>query len=201
VFAVQVTKPQEFENQLAQAAAPMGLEARDFLGQRIYTLPAEAIGMMMPGMEGAEGESMSLGIGGGYILMGPTPSVEQSLRATSQTGVATLATDDHFSRAVSALGDQQVIAWSFTNTIDQAEVMMAAQRKSMNDTIEQIREFAPEAAEQMQAENEMMLKMMDAIDFDLLRKHIGPSVWRVQSVEDGFLMHSYTLSAAPKPAN
>ena len=41
----------------------------------------------------------------------------------------------------------------------------------------------------------------NAIDFDLLRKHIGPSVWRVQSIDDGFLMHSFTLAVAPKAAN
>lgn len=201
VLAVQCTKPQEFENQLAKAAADMGVDARDFLGQRIYTLPAEAMGMMMPGMDMGDGDSMSLGIGGGFIVMGATPAVEQSLRATSQTGVATLAADESFSRAVSALGDQPAVGWSFSNTIDQMEVMLSQQRKAMNDSIEQIREFAPEAAEQMQAENALALKMMDAVDFDLLRRYIGPSVWRVQSIDDGFLMHSYTLSAAPKASN
>jgi hypothetical protein len=159
------------------------------------------MGMMMPGMGMDDGESVSLGIGGGFILMGPTPAVEQSLRATSQTGAATLAADQHYSRAVSALGDQPVIAWSFSNTVDQMEVMLSQQRAALMDSIDQIREFAPEVAEQMQAENEMTLKMMDAVDWDLMRRHIGPSVWSVQSIDDGFLMHSFTLSAAPKTGN
>jgi hypothetical protein len=200
VFAVQCTNPQEFETLLAANVAQMGIEARDFLGQRIYTMPAEAMAMMpMPG--GGGGEAVSLGIGGGYIVLGGTSAVEGALRATSQTGALTLEADSGFKRAVAAIGGDPVIAWGYSDTINQVEAQIYAQRMQLNQMVEDMREFAPEAAQQMQAEYDKIFKFIDDLDFDLLQKHIGPSVWRVRSIDDGFVMNSYTLSAAPSAGN
>src|SRR5262245_30215949 len=46
VWAVQCTKPQEFESLIQQWAAQAGMESRDFLGQRIYSMKPEMMGML-----------------------------------------------------------------------------------------------------------------------------------------------------------
>ncbi len=205
MFAIECTKPQEFENLISGLAAQGGMEARDFLGQRIYTMPEGMMDMLpVPGMDMGP---MSLGIGGGYILLGATSSVEQGLRSTSQPGNAGLASNTDYQRAVAALSKEGVVAWGYTNTVDALESSLAVQRAAMEEDMKAMMEDmnaegedGGEDAKAFQAHMEEQMKqstkMFDLMDFNLLRQHIGPAAWQVQSTEDGFVMRWYQLGAA-----
>ena len=44
-----------------------------------------------------------------------------------------------------------------------------------------------------QFEDDPATAFLQDIDFDVLRKYIGPSVWEMHSIEDGFIVRSYVL--------
>jgi hypothetical protein len=186
VTAIECTKPQEFENAFAGLAAQGGFEARDFLGQRIFS--------MNPQMMGG-GQAMSIGIGGGFVLVGPTPSVEQTLRATSQPAQGTIAANSEFQRAMAVLPSQEAIAWGYTSTVDAMEATVAVQKASMQQMIDDIREDDPEFAEEMAADLKKDFELLDKFDFNMLRRYIGPTAWQIRSTADGFEGNFYMLAA------
>lgn len=204
IFAIECTKPQDFENFLSPLAAQAGIEARDFLGQRIYTMPEEAAEMMMP-FPGMEAGSISLGIGGGFLLIGPTSAVEQGLRASGEPGGASLASNSDFQRATGTLARDAVVAWGYSDTVDAAEMTVAVQKHTMEQHMRQMREEAEqwetedeeeansikEMLEQQEKQMRDAMKIWDKINFDLLRRYIGPASWQITSGEDGFTMRSY----------
>lgn len=194
VWAVQCTNPQEFENLFSGWASQIGMESRDFLGQRIFSMKPEMMGMMPVEMS----QPMSLGIGGGFVLIGPTTGVEQALRASSQTGVASLSSDANFQKAVATLSADPAVAWGYSLTTDTIEASMKGRKAADMRTIEDIKEFDPDGAADYQKEIEQTYKVLDAFDFDLLRKYMGPSVWQIRATEDGFVGNFYMLSAEPK---
>ncbi|MCI0630194.1 MAG: hypothetical protein L0Y44_06010 [Phycisphaerales bacterium] len=192
LLAIDCPKPQQFEDALAALAGP--LEARDFLGQRIYSIEPEMLGPMLPEM-GMEMESLSIGIGGGFVLLGPTPAVEQGLRATSQAAAGGLAANADFQRAAAALPVRGAAAWGYTDTVNSIEATLAQQRMMLQKEIDQQRAWDPESAAAMEARLKEELALLDKIDFKLLREHIGPSIWRMRATEDGFEGNAYLLSA------
>jgi hypothetical protein len=201
-FAIECTKPQDFENLIAPYAAQAGIEARDLLGQRIYSLPEDMALMPVPGMDMGP---MSLGIGGGFIVIGSTPAVEQALRATGQSGAASLFTEPDYQRAAAALKDANPIAWGYSDTISSLESTIEAQKHSMRESMKQMeetmRDMDDEDAESAKHIKDYMQRQMDSmkiwddIDFNLLRQHIGPQVWQVLSNDDGFVVKAYLMAA------
>jgi hypothetical protein len=205
VMAIECPKPQEFENAFSQMAAQGGIEARDFLGQRIYTMEPDMMMMMMPMLGETQGP-VSLGIGGGFVLIGPTTAVEQGLRATSEPGGASLTSSADFQRAIATLSKEGSVAWGYSDTIDSLEANLAVQRERMEQMIKQMREDAEEWGDEdadmkgiqdrIEAQMRESLKRWDDIDFNLLRQHIGPGAWEVRSIDSGFVMRAYLLSAS-----
>lgn len=188
MVAIECAKPQEFENAIAPMAAQFGLEARDFLGQRVYSMNPQA---MMPGMT----EPLSIGIGGGFVIIGQTPAVEQGLRASSQTGAGGLTSDKAFQRALMALPKDNVIAWGYSNTVDSIEAAILGAQASAQKQIEDIRKDDAEEADAMQAALQKQTDTLKKFDFSLFREYIGPSVWQARSTEDGFQGTFYLLAA------
>lgn len=209
LMAIECAKPQEFEGFFSGLAAQMGLEARDFLGQRIYTIDPEMMMMMAP--VPMEAEAVSIGIGGGFVMFGGTPAVENALRATGAGAAAgVLSTSADFQRAIGALSNDPVIAWGYSDTVDAMESQFAVQRETMENMIKQMREDAAEWAKEngeegaagmdefnaeFEADMRESMKMWEMFNFALLRKHIGPGAWQVTSTDDGFMMKAYLLGA------
>ena len=75
---------------------------------------------------------------------------------------------------------------------------MKAQKAADLRMVEEIKEFDAAGAAEYQKQIEQSYKVLDAFDFDLLRKYIGPSVWQVRSTEDGFVGNGYMLSPDAK---
>ncbi len=189
-FAVECTKPEQFETALAEYAPMMGMEPRDFLGMRIYSVD---MGMMGMGMGGSE---IALGIGGRHILIGGGSAVEAGLRALSRGGPGGLEDDPSYRRMLTTLPAEPVVAWQYALTVDGWEAMLAAQVAQQKAMIEQFREFDPEMAAEMEADMKKETNPLANLDFDMLRRYIGPGggIWR--STDEGFIMKAYLLDAS-----
>lgn len=195
--AIECTNPTEFENLFAGMAAQAGMEPRDFLGQRIYTVDDAMLGMMMGGMPGAEAPSISLGIGGGFVMIGTTPAVEQGLRATGEPGAAGLTGNARFRRAMSALSNEPVVAWGYSEIVDTIEATILQQLMQQEQFVEELRQWGDdEFADEVQADIDEQRAVIQRINFDQIRQYVGPSSWELRSVADGFIGRSYLLAPA-----
>ena len=195
LFAIECPDPEKVENLLAAHAAEFGLEPRDFLGHRIYTaaIPFALAGPMMPAGDAAD---LSIGFGGGHVMIGSTALVEDALRATSRKGAPTLADDPAYRRALRLAPDDAVVAWGVANLVDYVEFFRDSEELREREMIRQLRQWNPEYAQQMEAE----LRAKEPapwkeFDIALLRRYVGPLVWQLRSTDDGFV-GTYDLLAA-----
>ncbi|MCH8260036.1 MAG: hypothetical protein IIC46_07505 [Planctomycetes bacterium] len=193
VLAVKCTQPQEFENFVAEFGPKGGFEPREFLGQRIYS--REIPPMMMPGMAmGGAAIEVSIGISGGYALFGPTAGVEQAMRAVGEVKLPSLEQEASYQRAVDALPNEPAVGIGYSNSADMFDATMKKNQLAAKQMIEQIKEFDPEVAAEIEQEQLAMLEQWEAIDADLLSQFIGPSAWYVRATDDGFIMRVYLLA-------
>lgn len=191
-FAIPCLQPAVFESLLAEDAPKAGFEPRDFLGQRIYSLSPEA-GVGSPfSME----QGFSIGIGGGFAVLGPTPAVEQTLRATGQGDLPTLASDPEFVHALSTLPKVPAVGWGYSNFVDSFEANRIAYEQQMKDMADQFRESEPEFAAEMEAQAKD--SPFHAISVETLRRYVGPTAWQLRVDEAGFNFIYLTLPPTPK---
>ena len=194
VLAVKCTQPQEFENFVAEFAPQGGFEPREFLGQRIYS---GQMPMMMPGMAmGGAATEVSIGISGGYALIGPTAGVEQAMRAVGEVKLPSLEQEASYQRAIDTLPNEPTVGIGYSNSVDMFEATMETQRLAAKQLVEQIKAFDPEYAAEFEKEQLAALKQWEAIDAELLSQFIGPSAWYVRATDYGFVMRAYLLAPA-----
>jgi hypothetical protein len=185
LFAVEVRRPDEFENLIGMWAPQIGLESRDFLGRRIYSF----------GMGGMGAPELAMGIGGGFVFLGDDRSVEQALRAVAQPEHAiTLATEPRFARAMSTLPSDPGSTWGYIELVDLIEAVGKIGQMSGEAMREHLREQHPEFFDEDDDEDDAMAAL-NKVDFDLLRRYIGPLVSHAASVDDGFTFIAFLLSA------
>jgi hypothetical protein len=192
LVAVRCSRPQEFENLFKELGNQMSMEPRDFLGHRIYVL--EMPGGMMPGMGMGGPQEMAVGIGGGYVFLGEPTSVEAALRTMGERDLPSLADEPAYARAIGVLKDAAVVMWGYSSTVDVMESREALNRLMQEAMIEQMIEQMPDFAEEIREEFEGQNEPPD-LDFDLLRRYLGPTVWQVRSTDEGFLGKFYMLDA------
>lgn len=185
VFAIEAKDPQQFENLFGQFAPEMGMEPRDFLGQRIFT-------MDMGGMMGGDMDSLAIGIGGGFVFMGPTPSVEQSLRTVSRPDQAlTLEQEGAFRAASALLSQRQIVGYSYTNIIEMMSAMTEVSKLQFQQFMEEMRRDHPEWADEMdwgQHDTD--------VDWSTLRRYIGPMISEMRSTDEGFVGTLFMIAPA-----
>jgi len=189
-LAIECTDAKAFEDAISAVAPMAGMEPRDFAGKRIYSMGMNPM-MGMPGMDGG----VSLGIGSGFVHIGPDQTVEGALRMGGDRA-AGLAESDGYRRAVACLGRGEVIGWGYTDSMSAVEAQIESQRRSIRTMIDQWREFDEEMADEMAADMKPMLDAFEAFDPDLFRRHIGPGAWEVRSTDRGFVMHAFQLSGS-----
>jgi hypothetical protein len=85
---------------------PLGLQSRDFNGMTILS---------------DEFAPFSVGIGGGYVLIGSTTHVEQALRAVDAKGEAGLASDADFAKSFSSISKDPCVAMAWFDVVRQVE--------------------------------------------------------------------------------
>lgn len=194
LFAIDCRDEQAYENIFAQFAPEMGLQPRDFLGHRIYSMDNEMNMMaMMTGMD----LPISVGIGGGYVFFGTTPSVEQALRIVSQQDrLPTLADEPAYRRALASLPERPLVTWQYLDIVNYMEGSMRIMELRNAEMIERMREDFPELAAEMSRDGELEFDSTD-IDWDVIRRYIGPSISYMESTDDGFFGVTYYLAAEP----
>ncbi len=201
LYAIQSREPAQVEAVLAQHAPEVGLEPRDFLGHRIYTLPVNPLMMAMGGpmAGGGGGATFSIGFGGGYVMLGDTSLVEDALRVAAKAGVPTLADDPEYKRAVLPLKAQRAVAWGVVDLVDYVDYFRDFDAMIQKDMIEQMKQWDPEFAKEMQDEldAEPAAPWAD-FNLDVLREHLGPMSWEIRAAPDGFIAKYYLLAPAAK---
>lgn len=165
LWAIRSTNIETLQGMLAMFAPQAGLEQREFLGQTVYSDP---MGMV------------TIGFGGGYLMVGDGSSVEQALRATTQRNLPSLSETPDFKRAIGFLPAGNAIAWGYTDTANAMQSAIAAAGNAAG----------------MGAMGGMGMMMDDLPDLSVLTKHFGPGVWEMRSTPDGFAMHFFSLPAA-----
>jgi hypothetical protein len=197
LYAIQSRQPEQVEAVLAEYAPQMGLEPRDFVGNRIYTLPFDPF-MAAAGMMGGDGEGFSIGFGGGYVMLGTTSMVEDGLRTAGLGGeVPTLTDEPAHERAIGALSQTRVVAWGVIDVVDYLEFFADIGELTQRQLIEQMKQWDPEYADQMQRELDAQEAMpWEGLDPELLRQYIGPVSWQVQARDDGFVGKYLLLAPA-----
>jgi hypothetical protein len=205
--AIECVKPDELDNFLSAMGPDIGMEGRDFLGRRVYTMDASNFAMMapmpvQPGMAAAGETSMSIGIGGALAFVGPTSAVEQALRTVADPQNASLGDEAAFQRACALLQNEKAIAWGYADVLDGMEAQMEVARLQMEQLMEELQAQDPDIAAELGDLNVSQMgagmEILEQIDYDLLRQYIGPSAWDAVATDDGFLIRSYTLAAEGK---
>lgn len=164
--AVRTSNTGRLEGVVAKYAPQMGLEARDFRGNTIYSTGGF--------------QEFAIGIGGGFVFIGEPQPVELALRTAGAGDAPTLAGQSAFKYAMRNLGRDDVVAWGFSDAVsmfDQITGPMGA--------------FGGEFGQPLPLPEGVDLEKIGAF----LKKHVGPSIWQVRSVDRGFVMVSRTLKA------
>ncbi len=153
---------------------PLGLESRDFNGMTILS---------------DEFSSFAVGIGGGWLALGNSGSVEQALRAVDAKDAATnLSADATYSSAMQALGGGEVVAAGWINLPRRFE-QTAAMMKTLQEEIEGM------ASGDDGESGEVPLLGMDRdalpgveafLDPALIKRYLGQQVWDVRSSAQGY---------------
>jgi len=198
LYAIRSSQPDQVEAVLAEYAPMMGFQPRDFVGNRIYSLDFDPF-MAAAGMMPMEGEGFSIGFGGGYVMLGTTSMVEDGLRADGGAQLPTLTDDPAHERAIAALSETRVVAWGVVDIVDYVEFFTDVAELTQQQLIEQMKQWDPEYADEMQRELDAQEPMpWDDLDPKLLRQYIGPLSWLVQAREDGFVGKYLLLEPAQK---
>ncbi len=193
LYAIESTRPGDVEEVLAEYAAGMGLEARDFLGHRIYSMEFNPMAMGMAG--GMGGEGFSVGFGGGYVMIGNTSAVEDGLRASAKADMPGLVDDPAYRRAVEALSAPRSVGWGVMSMVDYVDYFKNLGTMVNEQVLEQMKEWDPEYARQMEQELAAEPDMpWENFDVGMLDRYVGPISWEVRSREDGFVVRYMVLA-------
>ncbi len=185
VFAIQVRDPLPVSNTLATVLGPMGMKARDFEGNAIYSSD------FLP---------FSVGLGFGALFIGPTPGVEDSMRAAGNPDAARLATEARFRKAGSRVSPEAVMS-SFSDL--RQEIQWAYY---MFQHMEEIRAASLDGFDIPAEQKEEMLRSMREEDpvpewvqhlppIEVFTSRLGFSIYDLRPTPEGFVGHSRLLKA------
>jgi hypothetical protein len=200
LYAIRSSGPEAVEAVLAEYAPQLGIEPRDFVGHRIYTMPFDPLMMAGGGMMPPDAEGFSIGFGPGHVFLGTTTLVEDALRAGGEKR-PTLADDADAADAMAALDDGDLVAWGVLDLVDYVEFFADFDRLMEEQMIEQMREWDPEYADEMRREMEARgPRLWERISPQLLRTYLGPMSWEIKADGRGFVGRYLLLEPAEQAA-
>jgi hypothetical protein len=172
------TSDKDSVQKAVQTFAPMGgLAPRDFVGNTIYSADDDFV-------------PFALGLGGSYMFVGQTESVEQSLRALGADGESTLAADPTYKAVLPHWKGDDLVGYGFTNTV----ATMEAQEAMFAEIMPMLEGVTPDAAENLPVDLDGMLTgLMQTLDPKLMKNYFGPSTWTFRSVKSGFRFETRLL--------
>lgn len=175
--AIKCAKPDAVRPLIDLFAPAMGLQPQDFVGQTIYAdeLSPEAIGL-----------------GTGWLVLGPQLAVEGVLRASGQKDLPLLADDKLFKRSLAALPGGDLVGWGWSNTIAGWKYRQVA-NKAMLAEMRGLMDDGAMGIGGAVIDDLPLGKMYETITPELLAKYVGPSVWSLKSINDGFVYRTSML--------
>lgn len=177
-IAIPTSDPQKVQPMLALLGPSMDLEPREFKGETIW---------------GNETQGLAMSVAGNWFLVGGPKQVEQIVRSMDDPdGLAPLAKDRTFDAAVRALPSDDVVAWGYTNLVEQ----YAQQRDMMMEMpelgdMEGFDEFGP--GNELPFDPSMMRGPLEQITPKDLEPYVGPTVWTFTTDDMGWVMRSWLL--------
>ncbi len=172
--------------------APMlGFESRDFVGQTIFSAP---------------GVPMSIGFGGGHMVLGATANVEQALRSSSGEGKGSASARTGAEQsAMALLPAQPMVGWGWYDTVAGLEVARQIALAQGASGEGEIMDFIDEQGKVVKEVIgvEMPSKMLDALrtmDSEFLSKYVGPQLWQFSADSKGLAYRLSLLRPKAKPA-
>ncbi len=185
LFALNVKDGAAIAQSLAGLQGMLGLEARDFQGNQIWSAGGGMI------------EAPSIGLGFGRLFVGPTEVVENAMRQAGAAGGPSLATEERFKKSTRSLNaDGMMFSW--TDMAKAAEWYDWSSRNMEQIVKAQIAQaFGPDEPmddEERQWRKEAEQNALDQIPAwtkdmpsgDLIKKHMGDVVAEMRSTPDGF---------------
>jgi hypothetical protein len=194
VTAIRCRQPTEVEQVLVKYAGGF-LEARDFLGHRIYSVPMNMMAMAAGPAMGPQADGFSIGFGAGYAFAGTTSMVEDCLRSSGRDDMPGFADNPAFKRALRALPPGDSVAWGDTDIVEYLEYIKVIDLLMQEQMIEQMEMWNPEYADEMRREMEAQPPPpWRDFDIDIVRRYVGPTAWDMRVDDDGFIC---TMSVMP----
>ena len=161
----------------------MGLEARDFQGNQIWST----------GEGGFVPLEIAMGLGSGYLFVGPEDLVENGLRAAGQEGAVSIADEESFQAAAKAI-DQRGVMYMYTNSVAALPYTKWLKENFADELrammIEEMGEIQP-WQEEMIADNAAAMEAAPPVE--AIMDHIGNTILEVTSEDDGYAMRMVVL--------
>ncbi len=175
LVTIRCSKTDVVSNLLAQYAPMAQLQPRDFLGQTIYSMDF----------------GPSIGLGGGYLVIGDSEAVEQALRAVGSKDTPSLGDDATFQYAARSLPQSNMLGWGFVNTMADYEYS----RATASELFQELDMMAMQAGNDVNTDKfaAIMKKLMDDMPPELLAEFIGPNAMELHSTDNGIVFKSYQL--------
>lgn len=185
LVATAARNPDAIAQQINTLGGMAGLQARDFQGNQIWSMPEG--GMMAPGLD-----NVAVGLGAGYLFIGNGPAVENALRLAANPGDAQLAKDPRFLSAIKNLPSSGLaFIWADTRqSVEYADWTLRNRDKIMEQQANDIFGDDPESQEAKKQYLESMKEstpeaLRDIPSLDIIAKHIGDSVGDFHVTPDG----------------
>lgn len=195
VWALKMRDAAALQQTIAGLMPMVGFESRDFQGNQVWS---PAAGGMMPG------DAVAIGMGNGWLFIGPTPGIEDTMRQGGAADNPKLATEARFKAATRPLGNQGIgysymevapllewFEWYSKNiekiTADQSEQMFGGEPPA-DDEERQWREDAKKSAIES-----IPAWMKSPPPMALVRKHVGDFVGEFKATAEGFEGRSLLL--------
>ena len=118
------------------------------------------------------------------------------LRSAAQSDLPTLRGNAMTARVRDSLPSGSLVGWGFTDTAAQWEIT----REQMEQMVPLIMDQAgameidgPDAVMDEMPDLDQMMRWMEAIDADTVRKYAGPTAWWMRATPKGFVMRSMIM--------
>lgn len=187
------TNPKAVVPMITQFGGTMGLEPRDVDGNTIFSAD------FMP---------IAVGVSNGYLASGDGKLVEQAMRSMGQKDLPTIRDNANWKAASSAVGSGDLVSWGFVDLVGRWEYerAMLAEYGKDDSKLDNLVGRADDGSVAGRIGYKLPANANDTlkgIDGALLGKHVGPFVWSMKSVDDGFVTRAWVMSplgGEPKPA-
>ena len=186
LMAIECLNEEQFGSALGMMLPSLGATPVDFLGNQIFTMDLGSSGMMPIPME----MSFSIAVGGGYLLVGNSNSVENALRAISNPKES--KSNHGMNDAANLLASGNYSSWGYGDLLKSLEIQTAESEESIEAFYAEMEEYDPEMAAEMRADAASGNSLQDSI-LKNLSLFLGPMSWNMSTDDKGFTAETIML--------